>query len=183
MLFSAEGVVVLWDHCGFGFFKLLNNRDVVCNIDTCIAADCVYVEKEGKIALCSFENFSVALSPVFLYGLGDVEKDMIPFSRSLVSMKNRWMAMDLKAVVRPTSDRGDCDMKSAGGCNLSVQGFILTGMWAVEKYCSLYDLKFSCMVFAGWLSKSLAWKFSVDLDNLDRAWGTRSRILLWVIHG
>ncbi len=41
----------------------------------------------------------------------------------------------------------------------------LSGIWAIEKYSILYNLKFPHFIFASWLSENLTRNFGLDLND------------------
>jgi hypothetical protein len=120
--------MILSDPYKFKFFKTLNNKNVIYNINKYIATNYIYIKKKEKITLYPFKNFYIELNPVFLYGLNDIEKDITPFNHPLISIKNKWIAMDLKTVIKPTSDSENYEIRNENEYNLSIQRFILTGM-------------------------------------------------------
>ena len=149
----------------FKILKLLNNSQLVYNINKYIATDYIYIKEKEKLKLKQFKNNYITLNPVILYGLSDIEKDITPFNHPIINIDNKWIALDLRQIVKLTSDKENYEIRNENEYNLAIQRFILTGMWAIGKQSSLYSLKLPHLVFASWLSENLTKKFGLDMNN------------------
>ncbi len=157
--------MILIEPYDFKTLKLLNNSQTVFNINKYISIDYAFIREKEKVQIKPFENDYTKLTPVMLYGLSDVEKDITPFNHPIINKDAKWIALDLRNVVKLSSDKESFEVRNDSEYNLSLQRFILTGMWAVGKQSSLYSLKFPHFCFASWLSENLTKKFGLDLNN------------------
>ena len=157
--------MILNEPYSFRTLKLLNTTETTFNINKYISIDYGFIREKEKIKIKPFEDNYVKLTPVILYGLSDVEKEITPFNHPLVNRDNNWIALDLRNMVKLTSDKENFEVRNDSEYNLAIQRFILTGMWCVGKQSSLYSLKFPHFVFANWLSENLTKKFGLDLNN------------------
>lgn len=157
--------MILNEPYDFKTFKLLNNTQTVFNINKYIAIDYIYIKEKEKINIKTFENDYIKLNPVILYGLSDVEKEITPFNHPLINKENKWIALDLRNIVKLTSDKENYEIRNESEYSLAIQRFILSGMWVIGKQSSLYGLSFPHFVFANWLSENLTKKFGLDLNN------------------
>lgn len=157
--------MILIEPYDFKTLKLLNNSQTVFNINKYISIDYAFIREKEKVQIKPFENEYLKLTPVMLYGLSDVEKDITPFNHPIINSDAKWIALDLRNVVKLSADKENFEVRNDSEYNLSLQRFILTGMWAVGKQSSLYGLKFPHFCFASWLSENLTKKFGLDLNN------------------
>lgn len=157
--------MILTEPYEFKTLKLLNNTQTIFNINKYIAIDYVFIREKEKIKIKPFKNDYVTLTPVILYGLSDVEKDITPFNHPIINKEGKWIALDLRTVVKLSADKENFEIKNDSEYHLSLQRFILTGMWVIGKQSSLYSLKFPHFCFASWLSENLTKKFGLDLNN------------------
>lgn len=157
--------MILTEPYEFKTFKLLNNTQTIFNINKYITIDYAFIREKEKIKIKAFENDYIKLTPVILYGLSDVEKDITPFNHPIINKEGKWIALDLRNIVKMTADKENFEIRNDSEYHLSLQRFILTGMWAVGKQNSLYSLKFPHFCFASWLSENLTKKFGLDLNN------------------
>lgn len=157
--------MILKEPYDFKILKLLNNTQTILNINKYISIDYAYIREKEKIKIKPFENEYIKLTPVILYGLSDIEKEITPFNHPIVNKENKWIALDLRNLVKPTIDRENFEIRNESEYNLALQRFILTGLWVIGKQSSLYSLKFAHFAFANWLSENLTRKFGLDLNN------------------
>ena len=157
--------MILTEPYEFKTLRLLNNTQTIFNINKYIAIDYAFIRNKEKVKIKPFEDDYVTLTPVILYGLSDVEKEITPFNHPIINKEGKWIALDLRNVVKLSADKENFDVRNESEYHLSLQRFILTGMWAVGKQSSLYGLKFPHFCFASWLSENLTKKFGLDLNN------------------
>ena len=157
--------MILTEPYDFKTLKLLNNTQTTFHIDKYISIDYAFIRQKEKVNIKPFEDNYTKLTPVILYGLSDVEKEITPFNHPIINKEHKWIALDLRNVVKLSSDKENFEVRNDSEYNLSIQRFILTGMWAVGKQSSLYSLKFAHFCFANWLSENLTKKFGLDLNN------------------
>lgn len=157
--------MILIEPYEFKILNLLNNSQIIFNINKYITIDYTFIRDKEKIKIKPFKNDYVTLTPVILYGLSDIEKEITPFNHPIINKEGKWIALDLRTVVRLSADKENFEIKNDNEFNLSLQRFILTGMWVIGKENSLYNLKFPHFCFASWLSENLTKKFGLDLNN------------------
>lgn len=157
--------MILTEPYNFKILKLLNNTQIIYNINKYIAIDYAFIREKEKIKIKPFIDDYITLTPVILYGLTEIEKEITPFNHPIINKEGKWIALDLRSIVKPSSDKKNFEVKNDSEYHLSLQRFILTGMWAVGKQSSLYSLKFPHFCFASWLSENLTKKFGLDLNN------------------
>lgn len=157
--------MILTEPYDFKTLKLMNNSQTILNINKYIATDYIYIKEKDKLQLQPFTDGYTTLTPVFLYGLSDIEKDIPPFNHPIINVEYKWIALDLRAVTKLTPDKESYELKSDGEYSLLLQRFILTGMWFTGKQASIYTLKFPHFAYAGWLSDNLVKRFGLDLSN------------------
>lgn len=157
--------MILTEPYDFKTLRLLDKTETLYNINKYIAIDYAFIREKEKVNIKPFVDDYVTLTPVILYGLSDVEKDITPFNHPIINKEGKWIALDLRNVVKLSSDKENFEVRNDSEYNLSLQRFILTGMWTVGKQSSLYSLKFPHFCFASWLSENLTKKFGLDLNN------------------
>lgn len=145
--------------------KLLNMTQTIININKYIATDYIYIKEKEKLKIRPFENNYIKLTPVILYGLSDIEKDIPVFNHPIINIENKWIALDLRQIVTPEKNNIEYEIRNENEFNLAIQRFILTGMFVIDKESSIYSLKFPHFVFASWLSDNLTKRFGLDLNN------------------
>lgn len=149
----------------FKTLNLINNVETISDINKYITIDYAYIKEKEKIKIKPFSNIHVTLNPVILYGLSDIEKTIPIFNHPIINLEHKWIALDLRSFVKPTSDKESYEIRNESEYNLNLQRFILSGMWFVDKESSLYSLKLAHFAFASWLSDNLTKKFGLDLNN------------------
>lgn len=149
----------------FKTLKLINNTETIYNINQYITIDYIYIREKEKIKIKPFSNQHLTLNPVFLYGLSDVERSIPAFNHPLINIENNWIAVDLRHCVKPSTDKESYEIRNESEYQLTLQRFILTGMWFVGRESALYTLKLPHFSFATWLSDNLSKKFGLDLSN------------------
>jgi len=157
--------MILTEPYEFKILKLLNNTQTIFNINKYIAIDYAFIREKEKVKIKPFKDDYITLTPVILYGLSDVEKDITPFNHPIINKEGKWIALDLRNVVKLSANKENFDIRNDSEYYLSLQRFILTGMWVTGKQNSLYSLKLPHFCFASWLSENLTKKFGLDLNN------------------
>jgi len=145
--------------------KIVNLKDTIYNIDRYIVNDYVYIKEKEKLHLKPFENDTLKLVPVILYGLTVIEKDITPFPHPIINTNNNWIALDLREVVGLTPDKENFTIRNQAEYDLRIQRFILTGLWAIGQQSSIYSLQFPREVFSSWLSDNITRKFGLDITS------------------
>lgn len=157
--------MILKDPYSFKTLKLHHNSQIVSNINKYITIDYAYIKQKEKIKLKNFTDTYINLNPVILYGISDVEKDIPIFNHPIINTQNNWIALDLRPYVKLTEDKLNYEVKNDSEYSLTIQRFILSGMWYVNKQSNIYSLKLGHFAFASWLSDNLTRKFGLDLNN------------------
>ncbi len=157
--------MILTEPYDFKTLKLLNNTQTIYNIDKYIAIDYIYIREKQKDSIKPFENNYIKLTPVILYGLSDIEKEITPFNHPIINKEHKWIALDLRNTVKLSTNKETFEVRNESEYSLAIQRFILSGMWVVGKQSSLYSLKFAHFCFGTWLSENLTKKFGLDLNN------------------
>lgn len=149
----------------FSLLKLHNISNVLNGITKYIITDYSYIQGKEKRKINQFKNDSITLNPVLLYGISDIEKDIPPFSHAVFNFQEKWVAMDLRAVV--TADKNDVSyiVRNEAEHDLILQRFILSSIWALDNQNDLYSLRFAHFAFGDWLSDNLTKRFGLDLNN------------------
>ena len=145
-------------------FKLLQetaNAGIVEGINKYIVIEYGYIQQTQSLKLKPFETPTGTLNPVILYGSTDCEKSIASFNHPLVNPANKWIALDLRPIVRTSGDT--VEIRNASDYALAVTRFILTGLWISEKQSSLYALRLPHIAFAQWLSSNLTRKFGLNM--------------------
>jgi hypothetical protein len=155
--------MVLKDPYDSKILKLLNKSTIISNINRYIITDYAYLRQREKIKFKPFKNEYLELTPVVLYGLTDIEKEITPFNHPLINLENKWIALDLRSIVSVTKDKEDYSIRNTSEYELAIERFILTGMWYIGKQDMLYGYKLPHIAFGNWLSENLARKFGLDL--------------------
>lgn len=155
--------MVLKDPYDSKILKLLNKSSVISNINRYIITDYAYLRQKEKIKFKQFKNDYLELTPVVLYGLTDTEKEITPFNHPLISLENKWIALDLRSIVSVTKDKENYEIRNTSEYELAIERFILTGMWYTGKQDMLYGYKLPHIAFGNWLSENLTRKFGLDL--------------------
>lgn len=148
----------------FRALKWVDTKDTVNAINRYIVTDYSYMQGSEFLKIRPFEG-DTTLQPVMVYGLSDVEKDISAFSHPLMNVKNNWIAMDLRQMVHVDKETGQVKVRSEGDYQLSVQRFILSGMWATGKQSAVYAFKFPHIVYGEFLATSLARKFGLHMGD------------------
>lgn len=154
--------MILKEPYDFKLLKLLNNSNVVAGINKYITLEYGYIRQKEKVSIKPFKNDYTILTPVMVYGVTDIEKDISPFAHPLINIQGKWIALDLRPVTKLTESKESFEIRNESEFLLLVQRFILTGMWYVGNTLPLYNLKFPHIVFANWLSENISKKFGLD---------------------
>ncbi|EKD89714.1 MAG: hypothetical protein ACD_33C00002G0006 [uncultured bacterium] len=149
----------------FSLLKLQNISTITSNITKYIITDYAYIKTKEQKKIKPFVNDDTVLNPVFLYGLSDVEKDIPPFAHPIFNFQDKWVAMDLRNIVTPNKENVTYVIRNEAEYDLTLQRFILSGMWATGKQSSLYSLKFAHIAFTNWLSDNLTKRFGLNLND------------------
>lgn len=145
--------------------KLYNVNNNVSEVNRYITIDYAYIKTKEKLKIKPFTDGHVTLNPVILYGLSDTEKSIIPLNHPLFSVKNNWVALDLRNHVKVSSDGTQYEIRNESEYRLAVTRFVLSSMWYVGKQGSLYALELPHFAFSSWLSDNLTSKFGLDLGD------------------
>lgn len=145
--------------------KLFNMSQVASEINRYITIDYAHIKDKEKLKVKPFTDGTVTLNPVILYGLGDSEKAVMPLNHPLVSVPNKWIALDLRNYVRVNQDGTSYEIRNESEYHTAVTRFILTGLWYTGKQSSFYSLELAHFAFSSWLSDNLASKFGLDLGD------------------
>lgn len=157
--------MLLKDPYSAKILKLLNKEQIITNINKYIITSYPYIKEKEKIHFKPFKSNFVELNPVVLYGLTDIEKDIPPFNHPLINPENKWIALDLRQIVSPSSDKESYTIRNSSEYELHIERFILTGMWYVDKSTIIYGYKLPHIAFGNWLSENLTRKFGLNLNN------------------
>lgn len=148
--------------------RMLNVDDVKKKINEYITVSYGYIKStEEKLGLKikAFENSSITLNPVFLYGTSAVETEIPSFSHPLVNYENNWIAYDLRSFVKANAELNTITVRNTSEFELAINRFILSGLYAVENVVGLYSAKFAHTTFASWFSENLTKKFGLNLGD------------------
>lgn len=149
----------------FKTLKLVNTADVVTGINRYIVTDYAYIKDRTQLKIKPFVSVTGVLNPVILLGLSSIEKDIPVFSHPLINLEHKWIALDLRSVVKPSEDKEHYEVRNESEYNLSIQRYVLSGMWATGKENALYSFQFPHFAYASWLSDNLTKKFGLDLND------------------
>lgn len=145
--------------------KLFNMSQVASEVNRYITIDYAYIRGKEKLKIKPFTDGHITLNPVILYGLSDSEKAISPLNHPLISVQNKWMALDLRNYVKVSQDATNYEIRNESEYHLALTRFILTGLWYTGKQSSLYSLELAHFAFSSWLSDNLASKFGLDLGD------------------
>ena len=148
----------------FRALKWVDTQATVQAINRYIVTDYSFMQGNEFLKLRDFEG-QTTLKPVVVYGLSDVEKDIPSFNHPLVNAKNNWIALDLRQLVKVDKESGQVSVRSEGDYALSVQRFILSGMWATGKHSAVYAYKFPHLVYGEFVATSLTRKFGLHMGD------------------
>lgn len=157
--------MILQEPYDFKTLKLLNISNTVLNISRYISTDYAYIKDKDTLKIKPFTDSDITLNPVILYGLTDIEKDITPFNHPVINKQEKWIALDLRSVTKPTDNKTSHEVRNEAEYSLLLQRFILSGMWFTNKQSLLYSLKFPHFVYATWISDNLAKRFGLDLSS------------------
>lgn len=149
-------------------FKLLQPQQdprIFNYVNTYIVTEYSYLRSNQLLKVKSFETAVGNVNPVILYGTTSVEKDVPVFNHPLINEKNNWIALDLRAFVRPSTLGGPVEPKNASDYAMAVMRFVLTGMWLSDKQGAMYGLRLPHVSFAEWISSNLVRKFGLTMTD------------------
>lgn len=148
--------------------KLVNMDKIDVGVNRYIVLNYSYIksqEKKQDVSLKAFEGVNYDLNPVGLYGISDVEGDIPSFAHPYISVKHKWIAMDLRPYVVPDKGEGNFKIRNNAEFDLQVTRWIMSGMYATGHENILYGLKFPHFVFSDWIADSLTHKFGLGLGD------------------
>ena len=157
--------MILKEPYEFKSLKLVNTSSLVTAINRYITIDYAYIRNKEKVHIKPFKDVHLTLTPVILYGLSDIEKDIPSFNHPIVNLEHKWIALDLRSYVKLSDSRDNYEVKNESEYQLAIHRFILSGMWYTGKQASIYGLKLGHFAFASWLSDNLTRKFGLDMHH------------------
>lgn len=149
----------------FESLKREDTHKLISEISKYITLEYGYIRQKEKVHIKPFKGNDITLTPVLLYGLTDTEKDITPFYHPLINMQQRWIALDLRHLVKLSPDKESYNPRNDNELSFALRRFVLSGMWAIGKQDTIYSLSFAHFTYASWLSENLARKFGLDLSN------------------
>lgn len=155
--------MLLRDPYQFKLLQLHQDPRIVNHVNNYIVTEYGYMRESQLLRVKNFETATGTLKPVILYGTTSAEKDIPAFHHPLVNEKNNWIALDLRAFVRPSVLGGPLEPRNASDYAMAVSRFVLTGMWLSDKQGAMYGLRLAHVSFAEWLSTNLSRKFGLGM--------------------
>lgn len=155
--------MILRDPYQFKLLQLHQDPRIVNHVNNYIVTEYGYMRENQLLRVKNFETATGILKPVILYGTTSAEKDIPAFHHPLVNEKNNWIALDLRAFVRPSVLGGPLEPRNASDYAMAVSRFILSGMWLSDKQGAMYGLRLAQVSFAEWLSTNLSRKFGLNM--------------------
>lgn len=155
--------MILRDPYQFKLLQLHQDPRIVNHVNNYIVTEYGYMRDSQLLRVKNFETPTGTLKPVILYGTTSAEKDIPAFHHPLVNEKNNWIALDLRAFVRPSVLGGPLEPRNASDYAMAVSRFILSGMWLSDKQGAMYGLRLAQVSFAEWLSTNLSRKFGLNM--------------------
>lgn len=155
--------MVLRDPYQFELLHLHDNTVTVNSINNYIVTEYGYIKDSQLFRPKSFSSALGDIKPVVLYGGTAIEQDIPNFSHPLFSPKNRWVALDLRQVVRKDAATGQLHIRNTSDYSLQTLKFILTCNWYAGKESSLYGFRFPHITYAEWLSTNITRKFGLNM--------------------
>lgn len=155
--------MILRDPYQFKLLQLHQDPRIVNHVNNYIVTEYGYMRENQLLRVKNFETATGTLKPVILYGTTSAEKDIPAFHHPLVNEKNNWIALDLRAFVRPSVLGGPLEPRNASDYAMAVSRFILSGMWLSDKQGAMYGLRLAQVSFAEWLSTNLSRKFGLNM--------------------
>lgn len=157
--------MILKDPYQFKLLELMNNTKTIESINRYIAVDYMYIKDKAQIKIRPFSDPYTTLNPVLLFGLSDTEKDIPVFNFPIIDKSHNWIALDLRAYVKPSIDRESYEIKNESEYIVAIHRFIMTAAWYTGNQNAIYSLRFGHFAFASWLSDNLTKKFGLDMSN------------------
>lgn len=145
--------------------KFHQNPAVKNAVNRYIVAEYAHLKPQELIKIKRFKTETGYLEPVVLYGLSTLETDVPAFAAPYINKDNNWIALDARQLVVSDRQSLTARVKNDADYQFAVQRFVLTGMFYSGKHNSLYNMRLPHIVFADWLSTSLARKFSLDMGD------------------
>lgn len=157
--------MILRDPYEFKLLKPHQDPRIVNHVNNYIVTEYGYLRNNQLLKVKDFETSTGVLKPVILYGTTSAEKDIPAFHHPLINQKNNWIALDLRAFVRPLDQSGQLEARNQSDYNLAVSRFVLSGMWLSDKQSTMYSLRLAHVCFAEWLSTNLSRKFGLNITE------------------
>lgn len=157
--------MILRDPYQFKFLHLLNNADVVNNINNYIVTEYGYLKDTQLFQPKEITTDIGSIKPVILYGLTAAEQHIPSFNHPIYSTKNKWIALDLRQLVKKDPATGKAVVRNVSDYSLVTLKFILTCNWFAGKESMLYTLKLPHIAYAEWLSTNITRKFGLNMTE------------------
>lgn len=155
--------MILRDPYEFELLHLFNNTEAVNNINNYIVTEYGYLRDTQLFKPRDIVTHAGVIKPVILYGTTTIEQHIPTFMHPLYSAKNRWVALDLRQLVKKDPDTGRVVMRNASDYSLQTLKFLLSCDWFAGKEAMLYGLKLPHIVYAEWLSTNITRKFGLGM--------------------
>lgn len=157
--------MILQDPTDFRGIRFSKNPVTVNEVNKYIISDYGYLEDRQLVKLKDFTSEHLKLKPIILYGLTDSERGVPSFAHPLINMKNNWIALDLRQVVSADTQQMTASIRNDSEYQFAVQRFVLSGMWTVGKYETLYGFHLPHVIFGDWLSSNITKKFGLTMGD------------------
>ena len=159
--------MILTQPYNFRGLKWVDQKATIQGIQRYIITEYSYLQGKQLLNLLPFDG-EYTLQPVVLYGTSAVEKEIPVFGHPLVDPDNRWIALDLRQVVKTDPQTQEVSVRNDAEYQMAVQRFILSGIWATGKYPVVYGYKFPHLVYGEFVSTALARKFGLHAGDQAR---------------
>lgn len=146
----------------FKSLQLTKVKDIQEAVTRYIINDYGYIKGTEKLKINKFDIDGVEVTPVILYGLSDLEREIPSFYQPIVNLKEKWIAMDLRQMVNANKADLSVTIRNEPEYIMAVQKLVLTGLWMGGNTSGLYSFKLPHAVFSNWLSETISRKFGLD---------------------
>lgn len=157
--------MLLLEPYDFSMLEIQDTSQIKLAINRYITTEYGYIKQNELVKFSEFSNHQVRLTPVILYGMTDIEKDIPAFNHIVVNHEYHWVALDLRQHVTVSKDRQSYTVKNEYEYNLILTRFVLSCLWLIEKQSSLYSFTFPHLAYGAWISDNLTKKFGLNLGD------------------
>lgn len=143
----------------------INETELSYLVNRYIIESYSYMIQSKKITPEVFERNGKSLKAVYLFGLSDVENDIIDLDFPLINEEKGWICFDLRKYVTVDKQQGTFEYKRSSDLNFVNLRNKLTGLWGVDFINDQYLFSLPRRVFAQWLSGLISSKFGLDMQE------------------